>query len=94
VTADSFESRRRNGFCGDLLLEGAKNVAVAKELIKYATQPKVLNEYLKAGLGRWMLPVPDIVRSDPFWLNEDRFAGPRVFYWDRSVDSAISHRWS
>jgi hypothetical protein len=34
-------------------------------------QPKVLNEYLKAGLGRWMLPVPDIVKSDPFWLKED-----------------------
>src|SRR6516225_468791 len=56
---------------GAMIPKGAKNVAVAKELIKYATQPKVLNEYLKAGLGRWMLPVPDIVRSDPFWLNED-----------------------
>jgi hypothetical protein len=32
---------------------------------------RVLNEYLKAGLGRWMLPVPDIVKSDPFWLKED-----------------------
>jgi multiple sugar transport system substrate-binding protein len=34
-------------------------------------QPKVLNEYLKAGLGRWALPIPDMVKSDPFWLKED-----------------------
>ena len=44
---------------------------MAKEFIKYAVQPKVLNEYLKGGLGRWMLPVPEIAKSDPFWLNED-----------------------
>ena len=56
---------------GAMIPKGAKNVAVAKDFIKYATQPKVLNEYLKAGLGRWMLPVPDIVKSDPFWLKED-----------------------
>ncbi len=34
-------------------------------------QPKVLNQYLKAGLGRWALPIPEIVKSDPFWLKED-----------------------
>jgi multiple sugar transport system substrate-binding protein len=51
--------------------KGAKNVAVAKEFLKYAVQPKVLNEYLKGGLGRWMIPVPDIAKTDPFWLKED-----------------------
>jgi len=56
---------------GPMIPKGAKNVAVAKEFIKYAIQPNVLNEYLKAGLGRWMLPVPDIAKSDPFWLKED-----------------------
>ncbi|MBV8091504.1 MAG: hypothetical protein JO139_18405 [Alphaproteobacteria bacterium] len=56
---------------GAMIPKGAKNIAVAKEFIKYATQPKVLNEYLKAGLGRWMLLVPEIVKSDPFWLEED-----------------------
>ncbi len=56
---------------GPMIPKGAKNVAVAEEFIKYATQPKVLNEYLKAGLGRWMLPVPEIAKSDPFWLKED-----------------------
>ena len=56
---------------GPMIPKGAKNAALAKEFIKYAIQPKVLNEYLKAGLGRWMLPVPEIAKSDPFWLNED-----------------------
>ncbi len=56
---------------GPMIPKGAKNVAVAKEFIKYAVQPKVLNEYLKGGLGRFMLPVPEIAKSDPFWLKED-----------------------
>jgi multiple sugar transport system substrate-binding protein len=56
---------------GPVIPKGAKNVAVAKEFIKYAVQPKVLNEYLKGGLGRWMIPVPEIAKSDPFWLKED-----------------------
>src|SRR6516225_11113068 len=56
---------------GPMIPKGAKNVTVAKEFIKYATQPKVLNEYLKAGLGRWMLPVPEIAKSDPYWLKQD-----------------------
>jgi multiple sugar transport system substrate-binding protein len=49
--------------------KGAKNVAAGKDFLKYAIQPKVLNEYLKAGLGRWLLPMPDLVKSDPFWLD-------------------------
>jgi multiple sugar transport system substrate-binding protein len=56
---------------GPLIPKGAKNVEMAKEFIQYAVQPKVLNEYLKAGLGRWMLPIPEIAKSDPFWLKED-----------------------
>jgi hypothetical protein len=51
---------------GPVIRKGAKNVAVAKEFIKYAVQPKVLNEYLKGGLGRWVVPVPEIAKSDPF----------------------------
>jgi multiple sugar transport system substrate-binding protein len=56
---------------GPMIPKGAKNVAVAKEFIQYAIQPKALNTYLKAGLGRWMLPVPNVAKGDPFWLNED-----------------------
>jgi len=56
---------------GPVIPKGAKNVAAAKEFAKYMIQPKVLNQYLKAGLGRWALPIPEIVKSDPFWLKED-----------------------
>jgi multiple sugar transport system substrate-binding protein len=56
---------------GGLIPKGAKNVDVAKEFLKYAVQPKVLNEYLKGGLGRWALPLPEIAKSDPFWFKED-----------------------
>jgi multiple sugar transport system substrate-binding protein len=56
---------------GALIPKGAKNVTVAKEFLKYAVQPNVLNEYLKGGLGRWALPLPEIARSDPFWFHQD-----------------------
>ena len=56
---------------GALVPKGAKNVTVAKEFLKYAVQPEVLNEYLKGGLGRWALPLPEIAKSDPFWFHQD-----------------------
>ena len=49
--------------------KGAQNVDVAKDFLKYLIEPKVLNEYLKAGLGRWLPTMPDLVRTDPFWLD-------------------------
>src|SRR5258708_6378962 len=61
----------------DLVLPNSKlntddpQVRAAKGFMQYAVQPKVLNEYLKGGLGRWMLPIPEIVKSDPFWMKED-----------------------
>jgi multiple sugar transport system substrate-binding protein len=67
---------------GPVIPKGAKNVEVAKEFAKYIIQPKVLNQYLKAGLGRWALPIPEIVKSDPFWLNEDPH---RTAYMTQSV---------
>ena len=56
---------------GALIPKGAQNVTVAKEFLKYAIQPDVLNEYLKGGLGRWALPLPEIAKNDPFWFKED-----------------------
>jgi multiple sugar transport system substrate-binding protein len=70
---------------GPVIPKGAKNIPVAKELAKYMIQPKVLNDYLKAGLGRWALPIPEIVKSDPFWLKEDVH---RTAYTTQSVLSA------
>jgi multiple sugar transport system substrate-binding protein len=56
---------------GAMIPKGAQNVTVAKEFLKYAIQPNVLNEYLKGGLGRWALPLPETAKSDPFWFKED-----------------------
>ena len=56
---------------GPTIPKGAKNIAAAKEFIKYMLEPKVLNEYLKGGLGRFAIPMPEMAKSDPFWLKED-----------------------
>src|SRR6478672_661373 len=56
------------GIFGAVIPKGAKNVEVAKDFLKYAIQPEILNEYLKAGLGRWAVPMPEVAKSDPFWL--------------------------
>jgi multiple sugar transport system substrate-binding protein len=56
---------------GVVIPKGAKNVALAKEFMRHAIEPKVLNTYLKAGLGRFVLPMPAIARNDPFWLKQD-----------------------
>jgi len=57
------------GVGGVFVPKGAKNVAVAKEFLKYVIQPKVTNEYLKNGLGRWLPAMPELAKSDPFWLD-------------------------
>jgi multiple sugar transport system substrate-binding protein len=57
------------GVGGAFIPKGAKNIEVAKDFLKYVIQPKVVNEYLKAGLGRWLPPMPDLVKADPFWLD-------------------------
>jgi multiple sugar transport system substrate-binding protein len=57
------------GVIGAFIPKGAKNVEVAKDFLKYVIQPKVVNEYLKSGLGRFLPPMPDLVKTDPFWLD-------------------------
>jgi multiple sugar transport system substrate-binding protein len=57
------------GVGGAFIPKGGKNVEVAKDFLKYMIQPKVVNEYLKSGLGRWLPTMPDLVKSDPFWLD-------------------------
>ena len=58
------------GMNGAFIPKGAKNVDVAKDFLKYATTPKILNEYLKAGLGRWLPPMPALVKNDKFWTDD------------------------
>jgi multiple sugar transport system substrate-binding protein len=52
-----------------LIPQGAKNVEVAKDFLKYLIQPPILNEYLKTGLGRNLPAMPAIVKNDPWWLD-------------------------
>jgi len=52
-----------------LIPKGAKNVAVAKEFLKYFIQPKVNDELLKVGLARSIPAMPSIVKNDPWWLD-------------------------
>ena len=51
--------------CG-LIPKGARNVTVAKELLKYWIQPEVVGDYVKTGLGRMLPPMPALIK-DPFW---------------------------
>ena len=52
---------------GGIIPQGAKSIEVAKDFLKFLVQPKVLNEYLKAGLGRNIPCMPAIVKGDPWW---------------------------
>src|SRR5262249_32552723 len=57
------------GVSGAFIPKGARNVEVGKDFLKYLIQPKIVNEYLKSGLGRFLPPMPDLIKSDPFWLD-------------------------
>ena len=57
------------GVFAPVIPKGAKNVVVAKEFLKYAIDPEVLNEYLKGGLGRWVSPMPETVKNDKWWMD-------------------------
>ena len=68
------------GAGGGFIPKGAKNVAIAKDFMKYFMQPEVMNENLKNGLGRWVPVIPQIVKDDPWWLDtkEDPHRAPYV----------------
>jgi len=57
------------GAGGGFIPKGAKNVATSKDFMKYFMQPEVMNDNLKNGLGRWVPAIPELVKSDPFWLD-------------------------
>jgi multiple sugar transport system substrate-binding protein len=76
--------------CG-LIPKGAKNVAVAKEFLKYLIEPNVVNEYLKVGLGRNVPCMPSIVKRDPWW-----FADPhrKAYTTQALLGSTIADYWA
>lgn len=62
-----------------MIPQGAKNIPVAKDFMKYLIQPKVSGEYLKAGLGRNLPAFPEVVKDDPWWLDpKDPHRAPYV----------------
>jgi len=69
---DGSPMKTQVGTGGGYIPKGAKNVEVAKDFMKYFMQPKVMNENLKGGLGRWVPAIPQVVKDDPeFWLKSD-----------------------
>ena len=49
--------------------EGAKNIEVAKDFLKYLIQPRINGGYLKVGLGRFLPVFPELVKDDPWWTD-------------------------
>jgi multiple sugar transport system substrate-binding protein len=76
---------------GGLIPKGAKNVAVAKEFLKYLIEPNVVNEYLKVGLGRNVPCMPSIVKRDPWW-----FADPhrKAYTTQALLSPTIADYWA
>ncbi len=69
---DGTPMKTQVGTGGGFIPKGAKNVDVAKDFMKYFMQPKVMNENLKGGLGRWVPAMPQVVKDDEaFWLKSD-----------------------
>jgi multiple sugar transport system substrate-binding protein len=69
---DGTPMKTQVGAGGGFIPKGAKNVEVAKDFMKYFMQPKVMNENLKGGLGRWVPAIPQLVKDDEaFWLKSD-----------------------
>jgi multiple sugar transport system substrate-binding protein len=58
------------GTATTVIPKAAKNIAVAKEFLKYSIEPKVLAAFLEGGLGRFLPTMPSIVEDDKaFWLD-------------------------
>jgi multiple sugar transport system substrate-binding protein len=51
-----------------MIPKGAKNVTVAKEFMKFFSEPKIVGEFVELGLGRWLPVMPELAKS-PFWQN-------------------------
>jgi len=80
------------GAGGGFVPRGAKNVAVAKDFMTYFIQPKVMNENLKNGLGRWVPAIPQVVKDDPWWTDPklDPF---RAIYTQQTVLEPTIPNW-
>jgi multiple sugar transport system substrate-binding protein len=76
-----------------LIPKGAKNVDVAKDILKFLLQPKVNNELLKTGLARRVPSMPSIVKEDPWW--QDAKDPHRVAYVKQALlDPTVPQFWA
>ncbi len=66
---DGQPMRAVEGAGGGFIPKGAANIDVAKDFMKFFMQPKVMNENLQGGLGRWVPVIPSVVREDPWWTD-------------------------
>jgi multiple sugar transport system substrate-binding protein len=66
---DGQPMRAVEGAGGGFIPKGAANIDVAKDFMKFFMQPKVMNENLQGGLGRWVPVIPSIVHDDPWWTD-------------------------
>ncbi len=66
---DGSQMTAQTGAGGGFIPKGAKNVAVAKDFMKFFMQPAVMNTNLKGGLGRWVPVISSIVHDDPWWTD-------------------------
>ena len=69
------------GAGGGFISKGAKNVEVAKDFMRFFySQPQVMNENLKSGLGRWFPSIPAGREGHPWWLDhsEDLHRKPYI----------------
>jgi len=71
--------------------KGAKNITVAKEFMKYLIQPEILNTYLKGGLGRWLPPMTEIARNDPWWTDLKRDPHVPVYVKEGLFDPTVPY---
>jgi multiple sugar transport system substrate-binding protein len=81
------------GAFSGLIPKGAKNVDVAKDVLKFLLQPKVNNELLKTGLARRVPSMPSIVKEDPWW--QDAKDPHRVAYVKQALlDPTVPQFWA
>jgi multiple sugar transport system substrate-binding protein len=80
------------GAGGGFVPKGAKNVAVAKDFMKYFIQPEVMNENLKNGLGRWVPAIPQVVKDDSWWT-DPKLDPHRSIYTQQTVLEPTIPNW-
>jgi multiple sugar transport system substrate-binding protein len=66
TTDDGKPITAQAGITVAMIPKGAKNVPVAKEFLKFFIQPKVLQEFIETGLGRFLPTMPELAKT-PFW---------------------------